>query len=86
MTDTLAYSKRLQEAGVPAAQAEAHASAAYALRETLARGVGVGSSGLRDEVAGLRRDLAAFERRLVVKLGVLMVVVAALALAIDRLL
>ena len=85
MTDTLAYSKRLQEAGVPAAQAEAHASAAYALRETLARG-GVGSSGLRDEVAGLRRDLAAFERRLVVKLGVLMVVVAALALAIDRLL
>jgi len=29
MTDTLAYSKRLQEAGVPASQAEAHASAAY---------------------------------------------------------
>jgi len=29
MSDTLSYSKRLQEAGVPAPQAEAHARAAY---------------------------------------------------------
>jgi hypothetical protein len=72
--DTLAYSKRLRDAGVEQQQAEAMAEA---LRHSLAAG----------ELAPKRNlDLKELEQRLLLRLGAFMIAVAGGALAIAQLL
>ena len=54
--DTLSYARRLEQAGVPRAQAEAHAEAVHALvREEVAT---------KADVQSVRRDLQEVETRL----------------------
>ncbi len=56
MFDTLSYSKRLREAGVPEAQAEAHATLLIeAVQENLAT---------KQDVAELKRDIAEVHGRI----------------------
>ena len=58
--DTLAYARRLKEAGVDDAQAEAHAEA---VRDAVTEGVAT-KADLETSIAGLRTDLKADVARL----------------------
>jgi len=96
VTDTLAYSKRLQEAGVPVAQADAHARAAHEFFSgavatkaditELRQATKHDFADVRHELATLRHEIAALENRLIIKLGAIMIALAGLTLAIARML
>ncbi len=73
--DTLAYSKRLQEAGVPSAQAEAHAIAQadflthYLLSEVATKtDLAEVKTELKTEIAGIKADMAEMETRLTMRM------------------
>ena len=62
--DTLAYVRKLKEAGVPEAQAEVHAEAlADIIDERLAT---------KQDILALRRDLKELEMRLTIRLGAML--------------
>ncbi|MBT7069231.1 MAG: DUF1640 domain-containing protein [Verrucomicrobia bacterium] len=64
--DTLAYSKRLRQAGFTEQQAEVQAEAlAHVIDERLAT---------KDDIVGLKRDLKEMEMRLTIKLGTMLVI------------
>ena len=83
--DTLGYSKRLREAGVPQPQAEGHAEAAreFIMAELVTR------ADLDVAISGLRRDLEhRIERQtlsLTVRMGSLIAIGVAVLAAINRL-
>ena len=76
--DTLAYARRLKEAGVDEAQAEAHAEA---VRDAVTEGVAT-KADLRATVADLKAEIAASERRMMLA----MVALAGLIVALVKLL
>lgn len=69
--DTLKFSRRLKEAGVPAAQAEAEAEALSEVLEVNLKEL-VTREDLAREADLLRRDMREMEQRIVIKLGWLM--------------
>ncbi len=76
--DTLKFSKRLREAGVPEKQAEAEAEALSEVLEV----------NLKDLVTkeDLQRELRDLEQRMLIKLGGLMVVAVSIVAALVKLL
>ena len=76
--DTLKYSKRLKEAGVPDKQAEAEA-------EALAEVLEVNLKDLATK-EDLRRDLCELEQRMVIKLGGMMMASIAIVATLVKLL
>jgi len=76
--DTLKYSKRLKEAGVPDKQAEAEA-------EALAEVLEVNLKDLATK-EDLRRDLRELEQRMVIKLGGMMMASIAIVATLVKLL
>ena len=68
--DTLAYAKKLKQAGVPEEQAEIHAEA---LAEII------------DEQLATKKDLKELEYRLIIKLGTMMAVSIAIIAALVKL-
>ena len=80
--DTLTYSKRLQQAGVPKEQAEAHADAAlYLFRAIDPTRVVPQLSGTNLDTPAVKDDLTAMGRRLTFRVGG-MVIAATLILAL----
>ncbi|NVO16543.1 MAG: hypothetical protein HXX10_21150 [Rhodoplanes sp.] len=78
--DTLGYSKRLRDGGIPPNQAEAHAEAArdFIMVELVTKtDLNVAADGLRRDIEGLRRDMDAriekLSLQLTIRLGALMV-------------
>ena len=69
--DTLKYSKRLKDAGVPDKQAEAEAEALAEALEVNIKDLAT-KGDLTREVDLLRRDMRGMELRIVIKLGALM--------------
>ena len=69
--DTLKYSKRLKDAGVPDKQAEAEAEALAEALEVNIKDLAT-KGDLTREVDLLRRDMREMELRIVIKLGALM--------------
>ncbi len=63
--DTLTHAKRLQEAGVPARQAEAHAGA---LKELVEDNLAT-KRDLKELEVALRHDMKEMESRIVLRLG-----------------
>ena len=80
--DTLAYAKKLKEAGVPDAQAEVHAEAiAELIDERIAT-----KQDLKELEITLRRDVKELELRLTIRLGAMMAVSIAIIAALVKLL
>jgi len=76
--DTLAYAKKLKEAGFTEQQAEAQAEAlAEIVNERLAT---------KQDIAELRRDLQDLEYRLTIRLGAMLAIAITLVAALVRLL
>ena len=87
--DTLKFAKRLEDAGVPTAQAAATASAfAEATGEVLATKMDIGDlrRDLVNEIASVRRDMREQELRLTIRLGTMLVAAIGLAATLHRLL
>jgi hypothetical protein len=91
--DTLSFSDRLQEAGVPRKEAEAHAQLA---RDVIFEAL-VEKEKFQGEVDRIARDITALERRLeqrltelelriVVKLGAIVAGAVAILVAVQKLL
>lgn len=83
--DTLKFANTLKEAGVPAAQAEAEATALSEALEVNLKEL-VTKEDLRHEVELLRRDMRDMEQRLVIKLGGLMAFSIGVVAALVKLL
>ena len=98
--DTLKFSKRLKEAGVPDRQADAEAEALAEVLEMNLKELTT-KEDLHREIGGLRKDmermeehlterfdakLAQIEQRMVIKLGGLMVVAVGVVAALVKLL
>ena len=85
--DTLAYVRKLRDAKVPPAMAEAMADA---LTETFNAPNGVATKGdialLKGDIALLRQDIAALQNKLLLRLGGLMIAVAGLGLTLSKVL
>ncbi len=80
--DTLAFAKKLKEAGVPDAQAEVHAEAiAELIDERIAT-----KQDLKELEITLRRDVKELELRLTIRLGAMMAVSIAIIAALVKLL
>lgn len=80
--DTLAYSKKLKEAGVPDAQAEVHAEAvAELVDERIAT-----KQDLKELEIILKRDVKELELRLTIRLGAMMAASIAIIAALVNLL
>ena len=80
--DTLAYAKKLERAGVPAAQAEVQAEAlAEIIEERLAT-----KRDLKDLEGVLVRDLKELEMRLTIKLGTMLVIAIGIFATLMKLL
>ncbi len=99
--DTLKYSKRLKDAGVPEKQAEAEALAEVLeinlnelttkrdmkeMETALRRDLGEAESRLKHDLELMRLDLRDLERRMTIKLGGLMVVAVGAVAALVKLL
>jgi hypothetical protein len=83
--DTLKYSKRLKDAGVPDKQAEAEAEALSEVLEVNLKDL-VTKEDLTCEVDLLRSDMREMEQRIVIKLGALMAASIGIVAALVRLL
>lgn len=80
--DTLAFAKKLKEAGVPDAQAEVHAEAiAELIDERIAT-----KQDLKELEITLRRDVKELELRLTIRLGAMMTASIAIIAALVKLL
>ncbi|MEK6622678.1 MAG: DUF1640 domain-containing protein [Planctomycetota bacterium] len=80
--DTLAFAKKLKEAGVPDAQAEVHAEAiAELIDERIAT-----KQDLKELEITLRRDVKELELRLTIRLGAMMAASIAIIAALVKLL
>jgi hypothetical protein len=75
--DSLGYVRRLEQAGVDRATAEAHADAA---RDYILAGVAT-----KGDIEMLRRDLQALEQRLIIKAGAIAAVSVSVIVALERL-
>ena len=99
--DTLKYSKRLKDAGVPEKQAEAEALAEVLeinlnelttkrdmkeMETALRRDLGEAESRLKHDLELMRLELRDLERRMTIKLGGLMVVAVGAVAALVKLL
>lgn len=83
--DTLAYTKRLKQAGVSDAQAEAQAEAlAIAISENIATKEDVRE--VREEIKDVKRELKEVELRLTIKLGGMLAVSIGVIVALVKLL
>ena len=83
--DTLKYSKRLKDAGVPEQQAEAEAEALSEVLEINLKDIAT-KEDLAREVDLLRRDMKEMEQRLTIKLGGMMMVSVGIVAALVKLL
>ena len=89
--DTLELSKRLQAAGVPQEQAEAHvrvlAEAMRAGSEELATkgDLAAVKAELKADIAAMRSEMQAMELRLIIKLGAFFAVTVGILIAVLRL-
>jgi hypothetical protein len=85
--DTLGYSKRLREAGLPANQADAHAEAArdFIMAELVTRtDLAASVAAIKSNIDALEAKLEAQSLRLTVRLGGLLVIgIGALAALIK---
>lgn len=94
--DTLKFSKRLQDAGVPARQAEAEAEALSEVLEVNLKELATkedvlaAQKDIRQEMELLRRDMDArfiqLEQRLIIKLGMLIAASIGIVAALVKLL
>ncbi|BBL72019.1 DUF1640 domain-containing protein [Methylogaea oryzae] len=83
--DTLKFAKRLKDAGILPAQAEAEAEALAEVLEVNLKDL-VTKEDLGREVELLRRDMREMEQRMVIKLGGLMVVAVGAVATLVKLL
>ncbi len=83
--DTLKFSKRLKDAGVPDKQAEAEAEALSEVLEVNMTEL-VTKEDLTREADLLRRDMREMEQRIVIKLGALMAASIGIVAALVKLL
>ncbi len=76
--DTLGYSRRLRDAGVPQPQAEAHAEAAreFIMGELATR------ADLQTAIDGMRREIDTLALRLTVRLGGIVVAAVTVGIAV----
>lgn len=88
--DTLKFSKRLKDAGVPEKQAEAEAEALAEVLEvnlkelSTRRDIDELRIEFRHELELMRLELRDLERRMTIKLGGLMVVAVGVVAALDK--
>jgi hypothetical protein len=83
--DTLKFSKRLKDAGVPEMQAEAEAEALSEVLEVNLKDL-VTKEDLSREMDLLRRDMRDMEQRIIIKLGMLMAASIGIVAALVKLL
>ncbi len=87
--DTLAYAKRLKEAGVPEPQAEIHAEALAKLvdeRLVTKQDLKELEVSLKREMAELRRDMKEMEMRMTIRLGGMIVLAIGVVATLVKLL
>ncbi len=90
--DTLKFAKRLKEAGILPAQAEAEAEALAEVLEVNLKELAtkedlhVVKKDLQQEIELLRRDMKEMEQRMVIKLGAMMMAAVAVVAALVKLL
>lgn len=86
--DTLGYSRKLREHGVPQDQAEAHAEAAreFIMVELVTKtDLNTALGSVRQEIGSVRQEIETQTLRLTVRLGAMLVAGLSLLAAVQRL-